>query len=87
MSEVNLTVPKTVGDASLNFLPRTIVELYTIRSLYVYGGMEFCCFTRLLKKADVKQYLANEVSEVSFDSSTLHIVNQVQLHHQNQEVK
>ncbi|EMC2421762.1 hypothetical protein ACE4WX_10875 [Enterococcus faecalis] len=40
-----------------------------------------------LKKADVKQYLANEVSEVSFDSSTLHIVNQVQLHHQNQEVK
>ncbi len=40
-----------------------------------------------LKKTDVKQYLANEVSEVSFDSSTLHNVNQVQLHHQNQEVK
>lgn len=40
-----------------------------------------------LKKADIKQYLANEVSEASFDSSTLHIVNQVQLHHQNQEVK
>ncbi|MBW9290868.1 hypothetical protein FG870_05135 [Enterococcus faecalis] len=40
-----------------------------------------------LKKNDVKQYLASEVSEVSFDSSTLHIVNQVQLHHQNQEVK
>jgi hypothetical protein len=33
-----------------------------------------------LKKADVKQYLANEVSDVSSRKPT-------KLHHQNQEVK
>ncbi|EFU86026.1 hypothetical protein HMPREF9507_02626, partial [Enterococcus faecalis TX0309B] len=39
------------------------------------------------KKKKKKNSGEKEGGEVSFDSSTLHNVNQVQLHHQNQEVK